>query len=148
VLTLPRRLLLVVALSGAVLAGCGASSGQGAAASKVAQTLTRAFHALSSGDGATVCSLATAAGQKTLASAVPHSSCAKVVGIVSAHLTAKQKAALSSVQVKNVTVKGNQATVRAGDITSSSGSFKGFLDPHSSPTKLSKQSDGSWKISG
>ncbi len=147
-LTLPRPLFSLVAVGGAVLAGCGGASLPSGEAAKAAQTLTRAFHALGIGDGATVCSLATAAGQQTLASAVPHSSCGKVVKIVSAHLTSNQRAALGSVQVKSVTVTGNQATVRARDISSTSGSFKGFLDPRSAPTKLSRQPDGSWKISG
>ncbi len=147
-LTLPRCLLSVVALSGALLDGCGSSSGLSADASHAANTLTRAFHALGMSDGATLCSLATPSGQRSLASAVPNSTCPKVVVLVSAHLTPKQKAALGSVQVKNVTVKGNLATVRAKDISSTRGSFKGFLNPKSSPTRLSKQSDGTWKISG
>lgn len=143
---LPRRLLSVLALGGALLAGCGSSSGLSGDASHAANTLTRAFHALGTGDGGTVCSLATAAGQKTLASAVPN--CPKVVALVSAHLTPKQKAALGSVRVKHVTVKGNLATVLAKDISSTQGSFKGFLSASSAPTRLSKQSDGTWKISG
>ncbi len=146
-LTLPRRLLSVVALSGALLAGCGSSRGPSGDASHAANTLTRAFHALGVGDGGTVCSLATPAGQKTLASAVPGSTCPKVVALVSAHLTSKQKAALGSVRVKNVTVAGNLATVRAKDISSTQGSFTGFLSSKSAPTTLAKQSDGTWKIS-
>ncbi|MGI9184996.1 MAG: hypothetical protein ACR2GZ_08530 [Solirubrobacteraceae bacterium] len=147
-LTLPRCLLSAVALSGGLLAGCGAKSGSTPDAAHAANTLTRAFHALGTGDGGTVCSLATVGGQKTLAAAVPNSTCPKVVALVSAHLTPKQKAALGSVQVTNITVKGNLAIVRAKDISSTRGSFKGFLDPKSSPTRLSKQADGTWKISG
>ena len=139
-----RRVLPLLALSIA-LAACG---GQSADASHAAGTLTRAFHALASGDGATLCSLATSAGQKTLAAAVPNSSCEKVVNLVSAHLTVKQKAALASVHVNKITVTGDRATVRAADISSDHGSFKGFLEPGSAPTKLAKQADGSWKISG
>jgi hypothetical protein len=148
VLAPPRRLLSVVVLSGALLAGCGSSSSLSADASHAANTLTKAFHALGTGDGGTLCSLATTAGQKALASAVPNSTCPKVVTLVSAHLTPNQKAALSSVHVKNVTVKGNLATVRARDIVSTHGSFKGFLSSKSPPTRLSKQSDGTWKIVG
>ena len=147
-LTLPRCLLSVFALSGALLAGCGSSSRLSGDASHAANTLTRAFHALGSGDGGTLCSLATMAGQKALASAVPKSTCPQVVTLVSAHLTTKQKAALGSVKVKNVTVTGNLATVRAKDISSTQGSFKGFMSSKSAPTRLSKQSDGTWKISG
>ncbi|MGH2870030.1 MAG: hypothetical protein ACRDNK_20980 [Solirubrobacteraceae bacterium] len=145
-LTPPQRLLSVVGLSGALLAGCGSSSGLSSDASHAANTLTRAFHALATGDGATVCSLATAAGQQSLASAVPGSTCRKVVVLVSAHLTSQQKAALGSVQVKTVAVKGNLATVRAQDISSKQGSFKGFLNAKSASTRLSKQADGTWRI--
>ncbi len=147
-LTLPRRLFSVFVLSAVLLAGCGSSTGLSGDASHAANTLTRAFHALGTGDGGTVCSLATTAGQKSLASAVPHSTCAQVVTLVSAHLTTNQKAALRSVKVKNVSVKGNLATVRAKDISSAQGSFKGFLSAKSAPERLSKQSDGSWKIAG
>ncbi|MGB9183499.1 MAG: hypothetical protein WCB67_05490 [Solirubrobacteraceae bacterium] len=147
-LTRPCGLFSVFVLSGVLLAGCGSSTGLSADASHAANTLTRAFHALGTGDGGTVCSLATTAGRKSLASAVPHSTCAQVVTLVSAHLTTKQKAALGSVKVRKVSVKGNLATVRAKDISSTQGSFKGFLSANSAPERLSKQSDGTWKIAG
>lgn len=141
-----RRLGAVIAIS-LLLAACGgaASSADGTHA---AQTLTRAFHALASGDGATICGLATPAGQRALASAVPGASCAKVITLVSAHLTSSQKAALGSILVKNVTVNGREATVKAADIASGRGSLRGFLSSKSAPTRLRKQSDGSWKIEG
>lgn len=138
----PRRRLAAVFALTPVLAACGGS----ADASHAAQTLTRAFHALASGDGATVCALATPAGQRALASAVPGASCAKVVSLVSAHLTPAQKAALGTVQVKNVAVHNGEATVRAADLGSRRGSFRGFLSAKSAPTKLRRQADGSWKI--
>lgn len=141
----PRRSLVAALVISLVVAACGGGS---ADASKAAQTLTRAFHALATGDGATVCALATPAGQKSLAAAVPGSTCTKVVNLVSAHLTGSQKAALGSVQVKNVSVHGREATVRAADIASRHGSFRGFLSAKSAPTKLQKQSNGSWKIEG
>jgi hypothetical protein len=135
----------VLALS-LMLAACGA--GSSADGSHAAQALTRAFHALASGDGPTICALATPAGQRSLASAVPGASCAKVISLVSAHLTASQKAALGSVHIKNVTVTGREATIRARDIVSSHGSLRGFLNAKSAPTRLRKQSDGTWKIEG
>lgn len=135
----------VLALS-LTLAACGASSS--ADASHAAQTITRAFHALATGDGATICALATPAGQRSLASAVPGATCAKVISLVSAHLTAAQKAALASVHVTNVSVTGREATVKATDIAASHGSLRGFLSAKSPPTRLRKQSDGSWKIEG
>ncbi|HET9104055.1 MAG TPA: hypothetical protein VFN55_11950 [Solirubrobacteraceae bacterium] len=140
-----RRTLFPAAVAGLALAGCG---GQSADASHAAQTLTRAFHALAAGDGATVCALATPAGQRSLAAAVPGAGCAKVVDLVSAHLTGAQRAALGTVRVTGVSVHGAQASVRARDITSRRGSLRGFLAKSSAPTRLRRQPDGSWKIEG
>jgi hypothetical protein len=144
--SLSIRLLAAVAVSG-VLAACGGSSSNNDAA-QVKQTVTRAFRALATGDGATLCSLATPAGQKTLAAGLPHSTCAEVVKVVSLHLSPQQKAGLESVQVKKVVVNGSHATVSDADLTSAHGTLKGFINPNSPPTKLTKQSDGSWKLSG
>ncbi|MGI8506103.1 MAG: hypothetical protein ACR2MK_04745 [Solirubrobacteraceae bacterium] len=141
------RLLAALAVS-AILAACGGSSSNSSPdAAHVKQTITRAFHALATGDGATLCSLATADGQRALAAAAPHSTCAKVVALVGAHLTPSQKAALESVQVSKVTIDGDHATVKSSDLTVAHGSLKGFIDSGSAPTRLAKQSDGSWKIS-
>ncbi len=140
-----RRCGAVLTLS-LLLAACGA--GSSADGSHAAQTLTRAFHALASGDGATICGLATPAGQRSLASAVPGTSCANVIKLVSAHLTPAQKAALGSVHVKNVSVTGREATIKAADIVSRRGSLRGFLSVKSPPTRLRKQTDGTWKIEG
>jgi nitrous oxide reductase accessory protein NosL len=143
--SLSIRLLAAVAVS-AVLAACGGSGNNDAA--QVKQTVTRAFRALATGDGAILCSLATPAGQKTLAAGLPHSTCAAVVEAVSVHLSAQQKAGLESVQIKKVEVSGIHATVSDADLTSARGTLKGFINPNSPPTKLTKQSDGSWKLSG
>jgi hypothetical protein len=145
--SLSIRLLAAVAVS-AALAACGGSSSTNNDAAQVKQTVSRAFSALATGDGPTLCSLATPAGQKELASGLPHSTCAAVVKLVSEHLSPQQKAGLESVQVKNVVVSGNQATVSDADLTSAHGTLKGFINPKSPPTKLTKQSDGSWKLSG
>jgi hypothetical protein len=144
--SLSIRLLAAVAVS-AALAACGGSSSNNDVA-QVKQTLSRAFRALATGDGATLCSLATPAGQKELASGLPHSTCPAVVKLVSEHLSPQQKAGLESVQVKKVVVSGNQATVSDADLTSARGTLKGFITPTSPPSKLTKQSDGSWKLSG
>jgi len=145
--TFANRLLAGLAVS-AVLAACGGGgSSSSPDAAKVKQSITRAFHALAAGDGATLCSLTTAAGQQALASAAPHSTCAKVVALVGAHLTPSQKAALNSVQVNKVTVSADHATVNSSDLTVAHGSLKGFIDSKSAPTRLTKQPDGSWKIS-
>jgi len=139
-----RNGLLATLVASVALAGCGGTSD----ATKVEQTVTRAFRALATGAGATLCSLATPAGQKTLAAAVPHSTCENVIKLVSVHLTASQKAALESVKIKKVTISGDHATVSDADLTSAHGSLKGFIQSGSAPTKLTKQSDGSWKLSG
>jgi hypothetical protein len=128
------------------LAACGSAATPDVA--KIRQTLTRAFHALAGGDGATLCSLATQAGQASLAQAVPHSTCAQVVKLVSAELSPAQKAAMRSAQVGHVTLQGNRATVPETAITSSKGSLRGFLQAGAAPTRLTKQTDGSWKLSG
>jgi hypothetical protein len=128
------------------LAGCGGSSSGDAA--KVSDTVTRLLHALGRGDGAGVCSLATRAGQKTLARALPNSTCPKVVELVSRHLSPSQKAGLESAKVGKVHINGSHASVPNTSITSPKGSLKGFLQAGSAPTRLTKQSDGSWKISG
>jgi hypothetical protein len=149
---LTRRFLFVIAV-GALIAACGSSSssGSGSGSSDVAavkSTLQRAFRAVSAGDGPGFCSLATPAGQKTLARAIPNASCATVIRKVSTQLSPTQKAALNSIQIKKVKISGRRATVSAADITSTHGSLKGFLQPNSAPSVLTKQPDGTWKISG
>jgi hypothetical protein len=138
----------VVIATAVGVAGCGGGSSSSGDAAKVADTVTRVLHALGSGDGATVCSLATEQGQQTLAQALPHSTCQQVVQLVSQHLSAAQKAALQSAKVGKVKINGSHASVPDASITSAKGSLKGFLTEGSAPTKLTKQSDGSWKISG
>jgi hypothetical protein len=129
------------------LAACGSSSSSNDGAA-VKQTMTRALHALATGDGTTLCSLATPAGRKTLAAALPHQSCPSIVKLVSAHLSPALREGLASVKVKRVTISGNRATISDTDITSSQGTLQGFIQPNSPPTQLTKESDGSWKISG
>ncbi|MDQ6836270.1 MAG: hypothetical protein M3016_08800 [Actinomycetota bacterium] len=133
-----------------VLAACGSNSSPSASqdVAQVKATLTRAFRALAAGDGATVCSLATPQGRKSLATALPHSSCVRVIMVVAAHLRPPQKAALSSLQVKKATVSGRHAIVKDSDLSSARGSLKGFIRATAPPTQLTKQADGSWKISG
>jgi hypothetical protein len=130
------------------LAGCGGGGSSSDDAAKVSDTVTRLLHALGRGDGAGVCSLATTAGQKTLARALPNSTCPKVVELVSRHLSPSQKAGLETAKVGKVHINGSHASVPNTSITSPKGSLKGFLQAGSAPTRLTKQSDGSWKISG
>jgi hypothetical protein len=50
--------------------------------------------------------------------------------------------------VGTVTINGDHASIRDGDITSTQGKLKGFLQASAPPTKLTRQSNGTWKISG
>lgn len=137
---------MAVLLTGVGLVGCGGSSGSSADTTAVQQTVTKVLHGLGSGDGATVCSLATKDGQAALAKAIPHSTCPQVVDLVSAHLSSAQKQGLQNAKVGKVKIDGNHASVSDSAITTTKGTLKGFLE--GTPTKLTKQSDGSWKISG
>ncbi|MFZ0042970.1 MAG: hypothetical protein WAK93_16805 [Solirubrobacteraceae bacterium] len=140
------RAPLLIGLSAAVLAaGCGGGSSD---SGKVEKTVQTAFADLASGNGQGFCSLTTPAGQKSLAQNLPGASCAKVLNLVSAHLSTQQKNGLRHAKVKSVTVKGNTATVKNSDITTSSGSLSGVLGSSTAKTTLTKQSDGSWKLSG
>jgi hypothetical protein len=137
---------LIVALT-----GCGGGGGGGGSdVTKVKQTLRRELVALATGDGATVCSLATASGRTKLENAVPGASCEHVVQLVAQRLPESVKEGLRTAKIGRVTISGKTATVQDSDITSSKGSLAGFLQPGpgSAPTVLTKQPDGSWKISG
>ena len=139
--------MAAAAISAAVV-GCGGSSSSSADTAAVQQTVTKVMHALGSGDGKTVCALTTKDGQASLAKAIPHATCVQVVDLVSAHLTSAQKQGLQTAKVAKVNINGNKATVSDSAITSSKGSLKGFLQTGAAPTQLTKESDGSWKISG
>lgn len=141
-----RRLLSALVVC-AMVAACG-SGGSANDTAHVKQTLTRAFRALAKGDGSTLCSLATPQGRQALTAGIPHTSCVGIVKLAGAHLSPSLKAALASVRIKRVTVNGNQASVSYADITSARGSLAGFIQPGATPTRLTKQPDGSWKISG
>lgn len=141
------RALVVMAVSAAVI-GCGGSSSSPSDSAAVRRTVTEVLHALGAGDGNTVCSLATKDGQAALAKAISHATCAQVVDLVSVHLSSAQRQGLESAKVGKVTIDGNTATGSDSAITSSKGSLKGFLQAGAAPTKLTKQPDGTWKISG
>ncbi len=145
---IPWSQTLAVAAVSVAVVGCGGSGSSSSDTAAVQQTLTKVLHALGSGDGTTVCALATKDGQATLAKAVPHSTCAQVVDLVSAHLSSAEKQGLQNAKVGKVTISGNNASVSDTAITSTKGSLKGFLQAGAAPTKLTKQSDGTWKISG
>jgi hypothetical protein len=145
-----RRLRLTGALGAAVVAvavtGCG--GGGSADASQVKRTVQRALAALADGNGPAFCALATAGAQAELARTTPGASCPDVVIRISHQLSPKVKLGLRHAQVGTVTISGDRASIRDGSITSTEGKLTGFLQASAPPTKLARQSDGTWKISG
>lgn len=101
---------------------------------------------LATANGQGFCALTSPAGQTKLAHTLPGYSCAKLVMLISKHLPPAARTGLQHASVKDVTIHGSVATVRAADITASQGSLKGFLTDNGKPTRLVRQSDGSWKI--
>jgi hypothetical protein len=145
-----RRLRLTGALGAAVLAmlatGCG--GGDSADTTQVKQTVQRALTALADGNGRVFCALATPGAQAELARTTPGASCPDVVIRISHQLSPKVKLGLRHAQVGTVTISGDSASIRDGSITSTEGKLTGFLQASAPPTKLARQSDGTWKISG
>jgi hypothetical protein len=157
--TRPR---LAIALSvAAVAAGCGGGGGAartsvtrsatgparaGSATDRVRQTIHTAFVDLAHGDGARFCSLATRAGQSTLARSLPGYTCRNVISSISANLSPAQKTGLLHAVVGAVTISGVHATVSNAAITTTQGTLTGFLTASGAPTTLTRQPDGSWKI--
>jgi hypothetical protein len=142
---LPRALAVA---AGIAAAGCGSASTDGASASKVKQTVRAALGDLAVGDGAGFCSLATRAERARLATAFAAHSCPAAIHAVGSGLTPVHRAALRHAAVRTVTITGATATVRAADITTTSGSMKGFLSDDGKPTTLVRRADGGWMISG
>jgi hypothetical protein len=144
-----RRLRLTGALSAAVLAVAATGCGGGRAdAAKVKQTVQQALTALADGNGPGFCALATAGAQAELARTTPGASCPDVVTRISRQLSPKVKLALRHARVGTVTITGDRASIRDGSITSTQGTLTGFLQASAPPTKLARQSNGTWKIAG
>jgi hypothetical protein len=144
-----RRLpLALVVAAGVAAAGCGAASTDGASALRVKQTVRTALGDLAAGDGRGFCSLVTRAERDRLATAFASRSCPAAIHAVGSGLTPAHRTALRHADVKTVTITGAAATVRAADITTTSGSMKGFLSDDGKPTSLVRRADGSWMISG
>jgi hypothetical protein len=131
------------------VAGCGGGGGGGGAdAAKVKQIVRQALTALANGNGQAFCALATAGARAELARTTPGAGCPQVVKRISHQLSPAVKLGLRNARVGTVTIHGDHASIRAGDITSSRGSLKGFLQASAPPTRLARQSDGTWKIAG
>jgi hypothetical protein len=138
---------LVVALAVTVV-GCGGGGGARADAAKVKQTVRRALTALADGNGRAFCALATAGAQAELARTIPGARCPQVVRTISHQLSPRVKLGLRHASVGTVTINGDHASIRDGDITSTQGKLKGFLQASAPPTKLTRQANGTWKIAG
>ena len=143
------RLAGALAAAALGLAGCGGGGGGGGAdAAKVKLAVQRALAALADGNGPAFCALATTGAQAELARTTPGASCADVVRRISNQLSGQVRLGLRNARVGKVSLSGAHASIRAGDITSTRGTVKGFLQASAAPTKLTRQSDGSWKIAG
>jgi hypothetical protein len=132
----------------AAAAGCGGGGGGGADAAKVKQTVRRALAALADGNGPAFCALATAGARAELARTTPGATCPDVVTRISHQLSPAVMVGLRHARVGTVTVNGDHASIRDGNITSTRGTLKGFLQASAPPTKLTRQSNGTWKIAG
>lgn len=143
------RLAGVLVVAVLVLVGCGGGRAADAGdAANVKRTVQRALTALADGNGPAFCALATAGAQAELARTTPGASCAGVVRRISRQLSDRVKLGLRYARVGKVSLSGDRATIRAGDITSTRGTVKGFLQASAAPTQLIRQADGSWKIAG
>jgi hypothetical protein len=143
-----RRATPLAALAGALaLAACGGGGGHGASdAAKVKQTVQKALAALANHDGAGFCALTTKAAEDELAKTSPGATCTQVVGRISDQLSDDVRVGLRHAQIGKVTFHGDRASIRAGQITATQGTLKGFLQASAPPTNLARQSDGTWKI--
>jgi phage-related minor tail protein len=146
-----KRIPVVAALvtaTGLIAAGCGGGSGGGSAdTANAKQTMTRFLSAVAAGDGPTACSLVTTSGQVKLG-ATAVGSCSQSIALLSAKMSPELKKALQSAQVNKVTINGTKATIQNADVTSTQGDLSSFLKPGRPPSVLTKQSNGTWKISG
>jgi hypothetical protein len=138
-------LAVIVGVVALALTACGGGASDEA---KIKQTVVRELAAIANGDGATACSLATAAGRAKLERDNPGHTCEQLIRLAATALPESAKEALRAAHVNRVTITGNTATVSDSDITSSKGSLASIFQSGTPPTVLTKQSDGSWKISG
>jgi hypothetical protein len=148
------RIAAVAALTVLIALLISACGGGGGGSSEdenaVKQTVEQFLHAVAAGDGITACALATPEGQAKLLEEVgqPGQNCTSVVTFIVAGLSQETKDGLATATVGKVSIDGDTATVEDADITSSQGDLTTFLDPDSPPTLLTRQPDGTWKLSG
>jgi hypothetical protein len=145
------RIAVVVALAGLLIPACGGGGGGSSEdETAVKQTVELFLHAVAAGDGITACTLATPEGQAKLLQEVNQAgqNCTQVVTFVSAGFSQDTRDGLATAKVEKVGFDGDTATVEDEDITSTQGDLQAFLDPNSPPTVLTRQPDGTWKLSG
>jgi hypothetical protein len=144
-----QAVALALALA-VVLSSCGGGGGgaRGSDTARVKQTVRRALADLATGDGDGFCGLVTPAGRHTLATTLPGYTCAGLVNLVSGHLSQAERSGLRNAQVRAVTVTGSIATVKASDITAGQGTLSGLISSGGRPTRLERQPDGGWRITG
>jgi hypothetical protein len=143
------RLAAVLVVAVLVLVGCGGGRATDAAdVAKVKATVQRALMALADGKGPAFCALATAGARAELARTTPGAGCAGVVRRISRELSDRVKLGLRNARVGKVSISRDRATIRAGEITSTRGTLKGFLQASAAPTQLIRQPNGSWEIAG
>ena len=145
------RIAVLLTLASLLIAACGGGGGGSSEdETAVKDTLEQFLHAVAAGDGVTACALATPEGQAKLVAEVGQagSNCTEVVSFFAASFSQDTRDGLATAKVKKVSFDGEKATVDDGDITSTQGDLGAFLDPDSHPTVLSRQPDGTWKLSG
>ena len=142
--------LAVAAVVVLTVGGCGGGGGpdRRTDVAHVKQVVRRALADLAAGDGAGFCALSTPAGRAELGRALPGATCAELVARVSRQLPAVVRTGLAHAEIRKVTIAGGRAAVADADIVATRGTLTGFLSAQRTPTTLTRQSDGSWKIAG
>jgi len=130
-----------------LVCGCSRGAASRSDVMRVKQTMTRELAALASGEGTLACSLTTISGRKKIERQVPGFGCEAIVALYGRKQTKPAKEALRTAHIRKVTINGDTATIRNADIVSARGSLHGVVPP-SGVNILTKQHDGSWKISG
>jgi hypothetical protein len=145
------RIALLLALASLLIPACGGGGGGSSEdETAVKSTVEQFLHAVAAGDGVTACALATPEGAAKLLADVGQAggNCTQVVSFFAASFSQDTRDGLATAKVKKVSFDGDTATVEDADITSTQGDLKAFIDPDSPPTVLSRQPDGTWKLSG
>lgn len=132
------RALAPLVAGALALGGCGGDVGFSAPAPKsspqalaqIRVVVQRFGAAMATGNGPAACALLDASAQQQLADelsegqttgASNQSLCEQAIATIAAHLTASQRAVLSSLRVEQVSIDGQTATIEPTQITSAAG---------------------------